>query len=98
MPDAPDSLDPATLALLTQLWRAAATRQPWSLARLGKQSALRMSTLLRLLTALAAAGLVTVERREDGGGSAALTAAGRALCHELFGAQAAGRNNTGIDL
>lgn len=52
---------------------------PLSLARLSKRSELRMSTLRRFLTALEEAGIVTVELREDGTGSACLTAAGLQL-------------------
>ena len=55
------------------------SQAPLSLARLSKRSELRMSTLRRFLTALEDAGIVTVELRDDGTGSACLTTAGLQL-------------------
>ncbi len=52
-------IDPALVAVLTQLWRARreAPERAWSLAKLAKQSDLPMSTLRRQLTGLSDAGL-----------------------------------------
>nr|WP_301951167.1 ArsR family transcriptional regulator [Burkholderia sp. L27(2015)] len=87
-----DGLDPALIAVLIQLWRAADATpdKPWSLAKLSKQADMQMSTLRRKLAVLKDADLVTVLDREDGSGTAALTPAGLHLCGEIFadGAQA----------
>ncbi|SAK61812.1 putative DNA-binding protein [Caballeronia temeraria] len=82
-----DDIDPALVAVLTQLWRAR-TETPeraWSLAKLAKQSGLPMSTLRRQLTGIEDAGLVEVRVGEDGAGSAWLTEEGAALCRGVFG-------------
>ena len=81
-----DGLDPALIALLIQLWRAADATpdKPWSLAKLSQQADMQMSTLRRKLTVLKDADLVTVLDREDGSGTAALTPAGLHLCAEIF--------------
>ena len=44
-----DEIDPALIAILAQLWRAAAESpaRAWSLAKLSKQSGLPMSSLRR---------------------------------------------------
>lgn len=80
-------LDPAVVALLQQLWEVSQepAAAPWSLAKLSKQSGLPMSTLRRVLTQLAAAGLAEMREREDGRASANLSAAGRELCGAIFG-------------
>jgi hypothetical protein len=46
-----------------------------------------MSTLRRNLTSLKAAGIVDVEIRADGTGSATLNVAGLEFCETLFGAR-----------
>ncbi|MFM0324646.1 helix-turn-helix domain-containing protein [Caballeronia glebae] len=82
-----DDIDPALVAVLTQLWRAR-TETPeraWSLAKLAKQSGLPMSALRRQLTGLADAGLVEVTMSEDGAGIARLSEEGEAFCRALFG-------------
>ncbi|SUX83406.1 helix-turn-helix domain-containing protein [Chromobacterium violaceum] len=82
---AADQLDPNIAALLAQLWRAAAAGgRPWSLARLAKQSGLRMSTLLRGLNLLAELGLVQADIQADGRGRAWLNEEGLACCREWF--------------
>lgn len=83
-----DSIDPALVAVLTQLWRAKQETpgRAWSLAKLSKQSDLPMSTLRRQL-----AGFVGcragggADRRGGGVGSAWLTSEGVTLCSALFG-------------
>lgn len=77
----------ALASLLEHLWRMAleAPDRPCSLARAGKRTRLPMSALMRQLSLLSDAGLVAVDAREEGGGSVALTAAGRALCAGWFG-------------
>jgi len=87
-PDAGDEPDPAVAAALLGLWRAAceADGRPWSLARLGKQAGLPMSTLRRVLAQLEAAGLACVSLQDDGRGTAALSESGRELAREIFGA------------
>ena len=72
--DAEPGLPPELLLVLDTL-QADAERSggaPLSLARLSKRTQLRMSTLLRLLTALQEAGVVTVVSNEDGTGSVQL--------------------------
>ncbi|AOJ35278.1 transcriptional regulator [Burkholderia metallica] len=84
--DAP--LDPALVATLATLNDAAGdpAGKPWSLPKIAKRTQLPMSTLRRVLTQLDAAGLSATTLNEDGSGSAALTAEGRVLCAQLFGA------------
>ena len=74
--------------LLEQLWRMAqeAPARPCSLARVSKRVHRPMSALMRQLSLLSEAGLVAVDAREEGGGSVALTEAGRELCAGWFGA------------
>ena len=78
----------ALAGLLEQLWRMAleTPARPCSLARASKRMRLPMSALMRQLSLLSEAGLVEVDAREEGGGSVALTAAGRELCAGWFGA------------
>lgn len=84
-PEDGQGLDAALLTVLEQLWRAAGqVGQPWSLARLAKQSGLPMSVLRRQLSYLQAAGVVQLQLGEDGRGSAGLSADGLALCREMF--------------
>ncbi|WP_205677539.1 helix-turn-helix domain-containing protein [Aquitalea denitrificans] len=85
-PENGQGMDAALLAVLEQLWRAAGQvgQQPWSLARLAKQSGLPMSVLRRQLSYLQAAGVVQLQLGEDGRGSAGLSADGLALCREMF--------------
>lgn len=82
-----DEVDPLVVSILSQLWKAAMTSpgRPWSLARLCKQSEVRMSTLRRYLTALESAEIVSVDIKEDGAGSAFLTEYGNEVCRGLFG-------------
>ncbi|SAK88917.1 putative DNA-binding protein [Caballeronia fortuita] len=82
-----DDIDPALVAVLTQLWRARKETpgRAWSLAKLAKQSDLPMSALRRMLTGLEEAGLVDVRMSEDGTGSAELTVEGVTLCRDIFG-------------
>jgi DNA-binding IclR family transcriptional regulator len=77
----------ALAGLLEQLWRMVqeAPARPCSLARVSKRTQRPMSALMRQLSLLSEAGLVEVDAREEGGGSVALTAAGRALCAGWFG-------------
>ncbi|MCD5327828.1 helix-turn-helix domain-containing protein [Chromobacterium piscinae] len=84
-------LDPNIAALLAQLWRAASSGgQPWSLARLAKQSGLGMSTLLRCLHQLAELELARMEIQDNGRGRAWLSEEGLACCREWF--DASGQN------
>jgi DNA-binding IclR family transcriptional regulator len=55
-----DEIDPALIAILAQLWRAAQENpgRAWSLAKLSKQSGVPMSSLRRHLTALSDAALL----------------------------------------
>jgi len=73
-------------SLLEQLWlmEREAPARPCSLARVGKRTGRPMSALMRQLGVLSEAGWVHVSAREEGGGSVALTAAGRALCAGWF--------------
>ncbi|NIA57329.1 ArsR family transcriptional regulator [Massilia sp. TW-1] len=79
----------ALAGLMEQLWRMAreVPPRPCSLARVGKRAQLPMSTLMRALSLLSGSGLVEVATREEGGGHVVLTAAGRDLCTNWFGAQ-----------
>jgi hypothetical protein len=90
-----DQIDPALIAILAQLWRAAQETpgRAWSLAKLSKQSGVPMSGLIRHLTALSDAALLDPanpddpdETRENTATppSAALNDAGRELCAQLF--------------
>ncbi|KNH03716.1 Transcriptional regulator [Candidatus Burkholderia brachyanthoides] len=81
-----DAIDPAVVAVLTQLWRAKreAPERAWSLAKLAKAD-LPMSTLKRQLTSLSEAGLVQTQESEDGTGSAWLSEGGETLCSAVFG-------------
>jgi DNA-binding IscR family transcriptional regulator len=83
-----DKGEAALAWVLEQLWLATqeAPDRPCSLARLAKRAQRRMSVLMRELNVLSDAGLVELSAREEGGGSAALSPAGRALCAELSGA------------
>jgi hypothetical protein len=85
---APDMNDPQVqlVVVLGELWgaRNESPDKPWSLAKLSKRAQLPMSTLRRLLTELTAAGLVEVELRTDGTGSAVLTEQGAQVCADLF--------------
>ena len=75
------------VGLLEQLWRMAQETPPrsCSLARVSKRMRCPMSALMRQLSPLSEAGLVEITVREEGGGSVALTATGRALCADWFG-------------
>lgn len=90
-----DEIDPALIAILAQLWRAAQETpgRAWSLAKLSKQSGVPMSSLRRHLTALSDAALLDPansgnadESRENAANTttAALSEAGRELCAQLF--------------
>ncbi|MEA3091491.1 MAG: hypothetical protein QOJ04_2833 [Caballeronia sp.] len=90
-----DEIDPALIAILAQLWRAAQETpgRPWSLAKLSKQSGVPMSSLIRHLTALSDAALLDPPDPENSGAkrenaantpTAALSEAGRELCAQLF--------------
>jgi hypothetical protein len=98
-----DEIDPALIAILAQLWRAAQETpgRPWSLAKLSKQSGVPMSSLRRHLTALSDAALLDPAHPADpdaNGENAAnpltgaLSEAGRELCAQLF-AQAPPEND-----
>ncbi|KVN48006.1 transcriptional regulator [Burkholderia territorii] len=84
--DAP--LDPALVATLATLHEAASdpSGKTWSLPKIAKRAQLPMSALRRALTQLDAAGLSATTSNDGGTGSAALTAEGRAVCAQLFGA------------
>ncbi|SAL42849.1 putative DNA-binding protein [Caballeronia sordidicola] len=81
-----DEIDPALIAILTQLWRAAqeSPARAWSLAKLSKQSGLPMSSLRRQLTALSDTGLLDTTPSDAGVPAVALTEAGKELCAGLF--------------
>src|ERR1700761_3606120 len=87
---APDMDDPQVqiVVVLGELWGAhnESPGKPWSLAKLSKRVQLPMSTLRRLLTGVTSAGLVEVETRPDGTGSAALTEQGAQVSADLFSA------------
>lgn len=84
-----ETLDPIIAAVLQALWQASLddAGRPATLAKLSKWTRLPMSTLRRTLTQLQAAGLLSFSVREDGTGSAALTATGMELCTAIFPAQ-----------
>ena len=79
-----DDIDPALMAILTQLWRAhhEPSGPAWSLAKLAKQTRLPMSALRRLLTGLSDAGLVCVTLNDQGTGRVRLSDAGVTLCRQ----------------
>jgi DNA-binding IclR family transcriptional regulator len=90
-----DEIDPALIAILAQLWRAAQETpgRAWSLAKLSKQSGVPMSSLIRHLTALSEAALLEPANSAgpDSHGentanapTASLSEAGRELCAQLF--------------
>jgi hypothetical protein len=91
-----EEIDPALIAILAQLWRAAQETpgRAWSLAKLSKQSGVPMSSLIRHLSALSDAALlepatpVGPEELSDENTTntptAALSDAGRELCAQLF--------------
>ena len=87
-----DEIDPALIAILAQLWRAAQETpgRAWSLAKLSKQSGVPMSSLRRHLTALSDAALLDQDNpdktREDAANAptAMLSEVGRELCAQLF--------------
>ena len=78
--------------LLEQLWRMAQATpsRSCSLARVSKRTRRPMSVLMRQLGLLSDAGWVEVAVREEGGGSVALSPAGRSLCAGWFGVHAPG--------
>jgi DNA-binding IclR family transcriptional regulator len=82
-----DELDPLIAHILLSLWEAShePAGKSWSLAKLSKRTQMPMSGLRRTLTQLEAAGLVCVTMRDDGSGTAALTAEGLELGAALFG-------------
>lgn len=88
---APDraQIDPVLLTILQVLFHSAPGK-PCSLARLSKQSAIQMSTLLRHMHTLLGAGLADMTLREEGGGEATLTVGGMALCQTMFAPMDAG--------
>jgi DNA-binding MarR family transcriptional regulator len=81
-----DEIDPALIAILAQLWRAAQETpvRAWSMAKLSKQSAVPMSSLQRQVTALSDAGLVWFTVSDAGAPTAALSESGREVCAQLF--------------
>ena len=90
-----DEIDPAMIAILAQLWRAAQETpgRAWSLAKLSKQSGVPMSSLIRHLTALSDAALLDSANpagpdfqgeNTANAPTAALSEAGRELCAQLF--------------
>ena len=83
-----EEIDPALIAILAQLWRAAQETpgRAWSLAKLSKQSGVPMSSLIRHLTALSDAALLAPFAGENTANTptAALSDAGRELCAQLF--------------
>jgi hypothetical protein len=89
-----NEIDPAMIAILAQLWRAAQETpgRAWSLAKLSKQSGVPMSSLIRQLTALSDAALLDPANPAgpDSHGenttapTASLSEAGRELCAQLF--------------
>lgn len=81
-----DEIDPALIAILAQLWRAAQETpgRAWSLAKLSKQSGVPMSSLRRHLTALSDAALLSTAVIDTGTPTAALSESGQELCAQLF--------------
>jgi DNA-binding IclR family transcriptional regulator len=84
-----DEIDPALIAILAQLWRAAQETpgRAWSLAKLSKQSGVPMSSLRRHLSALSDAALLDPAAAGEiatGTPTASLSDAGRELCAQLF--------------
>ena len=90
-----NEIDPAMIAILAQLWRAAQETpgRAWSLAKLSKQSGVPMSSLIRHLTALSDAALLDPPEPDNPGANrenaantptAVLSEAGRELCAQLF--------------
>jgi DNA-binding MarR family transcriptional regulator len=83
---ADDTADPEWLPILVALWAIdrETPRRHASFAKLRKQTGMPMSTLKRHLAALSAAGVLSMENREDGTGDVALTPEGAAICRQLF--------------
>jgi hypothetical protein len=79
----------ALAGVLEQLWLATleAPEKPCSLAKLSKRSQRQMSVLMRQLSFLVVPGWIVLSDQESGRGSVALTATGRQMCAEMFGAQ-----------